>query len=175
MTTIVSAPGKVLLAGGYLVLDPTYSGLVVATSSRFYCIIRPAPVSPLPKASSPGRAKISVRAGQFPDQVSTWNYVVSGGKDGLEVVSEREGKNKFVEITLRNALKVVVESLAVERGMEEAAEEVVKRIEGGGSGLEVVVLADNDFYSQRESVSALLVIIFQRCVPVSILEKLMTS
>jgi phosphomevalonate kinase len=35
--TVVSAPGKVLVAGGYLVLDPAYSGLVIATSSRFYC------------------------------------------------------------------------------------------------------------------------------------------
>jgi hypothetical protein len=26
-----SCPGKVLLAGGYLVLDPSYSGLVIAT------------------------------------------------------------------------------------------------------------------------------------------------
>jgi phosphomevalonate kinase len=31
----VSAPGKVLLAGGYLVLDRAYSGLVLGTSARF--------------------------------------------------------------------------------------------------------------------------------------------
>ncbi|THH07989.1 hypothetical protein EW145_g3017 [Phellinidium pouzarii] len=33
--TVVSASGKVLLAGGYLVLDQKYSGTVVSTSSRF--------------------------------------------------------------------------------------------------------------------------------------------
>ncbi len=38
--TVVSASGKVLAAGGYLVLDPKYSGLVVSTSSRFYTCIR---------------------------------------------------------------------------------------------------------------------------------------
>jgi phosphomevalonate kinase len=37
--TVISAPGKVLLAGGYLVLDPKYSGLVIAASSRFYAAI----------------------------------------------------------------------------------------------------------------------------------------
>lgn len=35
-TSTVSAPGKVLLAGGYLVLDKQYSGLVIATDARFY-------------------------------------------------------------------------------------------------------------------------------------------
>lgn len=39
-TTVVSAPGKVLVAGGYLVLDPTYSGVVVSTSSRFYTVVK---------------------------------------------------------------------------------------------------------------------------------------
>lgn len=34
--SIVSAPGKVLLLGGYLVLDPDYFGLVVSVSARFY-------------------------------------------------------------------------------------------------------------------------------------------
>lgn len=40
MSLVVSAPGKVLIAGGYLVLDPKYSGIVVSTSSRFYTVIR---------------------------------------------------------------------------------------------------------------------------------------
>lgn len=32
----VSAPGKVLVTGGYLVLDPKYAGLVLASTARFY-------------------------------------------------------------------------------------------------------------------------------------------
>lgn len=34
--TLISCPAKVLVGGGYLVLDPSYTGSVVATSSRFY-------------------------------------------------------------------------------------------------------------------------------------------
>lgn len=34
--TCVSAPGKVLLVGGYLVLDEQYSGLVLSSTARFY-------------------------------------------------------------------------------------------------------------------------------------------
>jgi phosphomevalonate kinase len=35
----VSAPGKVLLAGGYLILDVAHKGLVIATTARFYCLL----------------------------------------------------------------------------------------------------------------------------------------
>lgn len=61
--TAVSAPGKVLLAGGYLVLDPAYSGIVVSTSSRFYTVIQ-----------SGHSTQISVRSPQFTD--AQWNYTV---------------------------------------------------------------------------------------------------
>ncbi|PWW62190.1 hypothetical protein C7212DRAFT_288078 [Tuber magnatum] len=38
MSVAVSAPGKVLLAGGYLVLDKNYSGLVFGLSARIHTI-----------------------------------------------------------------------------------------------------------------------------------------
>ena len=38
--TTCSAPGKILLAGGYLVLDPAYSGLVLSLSARIYATVR---------------------------------------------------------------------------------------------------------------------------------------
>lgn len=39
MPTAVSAPGKVLLAGGYLVLEREYTGLVFGLSARIHVII----------------------------------------------------------------------------------------------------------------------------------------
>jgi len=65
-TTVVSAPGKVLIAGGYLVLDPLYSGVVVSTSSRFYTTIE--------SARSPKPLTIRVRSPQF--QEAIWSYSV---------------------------------------------------------------------------------------------------
>lgn len=63
-TTVISSPGKVLAAGGYLVLDPAYSGVVISTSSRFYAVIQDL-----------GRAnELQVRSPQFIDAV--WNYKV---------------------------------------------------------------------------------------------------
>lgn len=38
---MVSAPGKVLITGAYLVLEQPHAGLVVSTSARFYAIVRP--------------------------------------------------------------------------------------------------------------------------------------
>lgn len=64
MTTCISAPGKVLLAGGYLVLDRAYSGVVISTSSRFYTTVRPAGV---------GRVnRILVQSPQFDS--ASWDY-----------------------------------------------------------------------------------------------------
>jgi phosphomevalonate kinase len=148
--TIVSAPGKVLLAGGYLVLDRDYSGLVVATSSRFYCVIDTSPSGPDSSLEIPS---ITVQAGQFPRDESTWSYRLQTGPQGgfaLEQVDKR--KNKFVEITLTKALEVVLESLIKVHG-EEAMSELEKRVRGDAAGMRIVVLADNDFYSQRDTVS----------------------
>jgi phosphomevalonate kinase len=61
---VISAPGKVLIAGGYLVLDPAYSGVVASTSSRFYTAIAPGNTS-----------RIIVRSPQFIN--ATWTYTWS--------------------------------------------------------------------------------------------------
>ena len=55
--TVISASGKVLLAGGYLVLDQKYSGVVVSTSSRFYTVID--------KLNNGREGEIAVRSPQF--------------------------------------------------------------------------------------------------------------
>ena len=65
-TTVVSAPGKVLIAGGYLVLDPAYPGTVVSTSSRFYTVIQ--------SQDFLSKNTIRVRSPQFLE--ATWSYSV---------------------------------------------------------------------------------------------------
>jgi phosphomevalonate kinase len=37
---VASAPGKVLIAGGYLVLERPNAGLVLSTTARFYAVVR---------------------------------------------------------------------------------------------------------------------------------------
>ena len=72
--TIVSASGKVLAAGGYLVLDQQYPGVVISTSSRFYTVIR---------AASGSANQIVVRSPQF--HQAEWKYSVVYHAAGIQV------------------------------------------------------------------------------------------
>ncbi|GMN73724.1 hypothetical protein TIFTF001_055374 [Ficus carica] len=38
---VASAPGKVLMTGGYLILERPNAGLVLSTNARFYAIVKP--------------------------------------------------------------------------------------------------------------------------------------
>lgn len=72
-TTVISSPGKVLAAGGYLVLDPAYSGVVISTSSRFYAVIQ-----------DRGAAnEIQVRSPQFIDAI--WDYAIDFEGEGIRI------------------------------------------------------------------------------------------
>jgi phosphomevalonate kinase len=141
-TTIVSAPGKVLLTGGYLVLDPAYSGLVIATSSRFYSIVRTQPSASTDTKSSP---KIVVEAPQFDDAV--WTYSVEPGQDDgimVQPIESNNGRNKFVEIALQKTISLI-QTMKRETGSSDIFEDI--------SQLNIVIVGDNDFYSQRRTVS----------------------
>ena len=62
-----SAPGKVLLAGGYLVLDRAYTGLVFGLDARIHVHVQNLPTSPGLMLS-----EIIVRSPQFQD--AEWRY-----------------------------------------------------------------------------------------------------
>jgi phosphomevalonate kinase len=74
--TVVSAPGKVLLAGGYLVLENAYPGTVVSTSSRFYSAIIP----------SDKPYNVFVRSPQFIN--AEWEYSVHIDDEKVKVEAE---------------------------------------------------------------------------------------
>ncbi|ELU42518.1 phosphomevalonate kinase [Rhizoctonia solani AG-1 IA] len=98
MATVVSAPGKVLIAGGYLVLDHRYPGLVVSTSSRFYTVVQPASRS----------EKIIVNSPQFENAI--WAYGVKLEGDGIriEVEDATGSKNRFVQNALEGTLAIAL-------------------------------------------------------------------
>jgi phosphomevalonate kinase len=76
--TVISSSGKVLLAGGYLVLDPLYPGLVISTSSRFFTVIQESASRVVP-------GQIHVRSPQFVE--ATWHYATRV-KDGRLLVEQ---------------------------------------------------------------------------------------
>ncbi|ETI21186.1 phosphomevalonate kinase [Cladophialophora carrionii CBS 160.54] len=161
----VSAPGKVLFAGGFLVLDRQHTGLVFGLNARIHAIARQRPSA---SSAEPARGDLNanehtglveVESPQFRD--ARWLYRVgfggflAGGNDAaavqVEQVRDREeagftaSGNKFVETTLRYVLTYVA------RGV----------VPGGNEGIwargpvKVTILADHDYYSQPANSGAL--------------------
>ncbi|KAJ7462321.1 ribosomal protein S5 domain 2-type protein [Mycena galericulata] len=132
--TVVSSPGKVLIAGGYLVLDRTFTGLVVSTSSRFYTVV---------KASSSEDNLITVRSPQFLS--ATWLYSAKLEPPVLvEALPTNATKNKFVHLALQSILSLACET--------KGATHVRSKL---SAGLDIAIVGDNDFYSQRAQLASL--------------------
>ncbi|CZR64995.1 related to phosphomevalonate kinase [Phialocephala subalpina] len=136
MSTAVSAPGKVFLAGGYLVLDRAYTALVFALSARVHVLVHDIDTS-----SGVDLAEIVVQSPQFRD--ATWNYGYHLAEDqgGVAVIQLQGGspaassKNSFVETALLYALTYISSVLP---------KTTIKPSK-------VTILADNDYYSNTSS------------------------
>lgn len=117
----VSAPGKILLAGGYLVLESPNVGVVIGVDKRFYTTAQKLEADAYDKG-----IHITVRSPQFD---SEWKYSWTG-KD-ITADNSNESSNMFVEKTLRVALLYLLRN--------------------GSSGeshkLDLTIRGDNDFYS----------------------------
>jgi phosphomevalonate kinase len=85
--TAVSAPGKVLLAGGYLVLDREYTGLVFALNARIHVHIRPLMVP----GSGAGISleEIIVKSPQFRNAVWEYGYRLTENGGGIQLFQLR--------------------------------------------------------------------------------------
>ena len=85
----VSAPGKVLLAGGYLVLDRAHTGLSFGLDARIHVLVR-----------GGGEAACQVRSPQFHDAV--WRYDWSKTQCIAEL---GEARNPFVKSAVEYAFQ----------------------------------------------------------------------
>ncbi|TVY41764.1 putative phosphomevalonate kinase, partial [Lachnellula occidentalis] len=137
MSTAVSAPGKVLLAGGYLVLDRAYTGLVFGLSARIHVLVHDIDTS-----SGVELSEIVVQSPQFLE--ATWNYGYhQNGDDGGVNVTQLQGnrntpssRNPFVETALLYALTYISTILPKSLSIRPAR---------------ITILADNDYYSHASS------------------------
>jgi phosphomevalonate kinase len=158
---IVSAPGKILLAGGYLVLEESNCGLVVAVNRRFYCQCD-AIVTPVEKeddasaaigeeesnSSSPTSTTttifITVQSPQFG---SEWHYTWDGTT--IQCDANNTSANTFIEKTLRVVLSYLaaVEKQSRPQQQKEHYSTQRRRTRTNMTHLQLKVAADNDFYS----------------------------
>ncbi|EJS44177.1 erg8p [Saccharomyces arboricola H-6] len=98
-----SAPGKALLAGGYLVLDPKYEALAIGLSSRMHAVAYP--YDSLQKLD---KFEVRVRSRQFKD--GEWRYQTSP-ETGFVPVSVSGSKNPFIEKVIANVFSYFQPSL----------------------------------------------------------------
>ncbi|TVY25443.1 putative phosphomevalonate kinase [Lachnellula hyalina] len=137
VSTAVSAPGKVLLAGGYLVLDRAYTGLVFGLSARIHVLVHDIDAS-----SGVELSEIVVQSPQFLE--ATWNYGYHlNGDDGGVNVTQLQGnhetpssRNPFVETALLYTLTYISTILPKSHTIRPA---------------KITILADNDYYSHSSS------------------------
>ncbi|KAK3670176.1 phosphomevalonate kinase [Recurvomyces mirabilis] len=127
----VSAPGKVLLAGGYLVLDREFTGLVFGLDARLHVIVQP-----IPTRNGVTLNEIVVQSPQFQDAVWEYGYRLTERDGGMKVTQLRVdadlklNSNTFVETTLSYALSY----------MSSMAKPTI-------TPASITILADNDYYS----------------------------
>ncbi|KAI1821766.1 ribosomal protein S5 domain 2-type protein [Xylaria intraflava] len=135
--TAVSAPGKVFLAGGYLVLDREYTALVFGLSARINIVAREIRTSPGIQLS-----EIVVDSPQFLEAQWRYGYHLAPDDGGFKLTQLQSGgridPNPFVEVTLSYALTYL-------------ANRASRRASHAFKPAQFTILADNDYYSQPHS------------------------
>jgi phosphomevalonate kinase len=76
----VSCPAKVLVAGGYLVLDRDYTGLVFGLDARIHTV-----VEPIQMRSGVTISEIVVKSPQFKEAIWEYGYRSQGQDAGISV------------------------------------------------------------------------------------------
>lgn len=77
---VVSAPGKVLLAGGYLVLDRAHTGLVFGLSARVYVHVKSTP-----SLIDTDPSLLVVRSPQFTNAEWRYDYSETADDGGIKL------------------------------------------------------------------------------------------
>ncbi|KAJ2552901.1 phosphomevalonate kinase [Coemansia sp. RSA 1933] len=146
--TLTSAPGKVLVVGGYLVLERNYSGLVVGTDASLYAAVQEQNIASSDVDSSAATKGVTILVVSPQFTSAWWKYVFNTESNKLEQTSSADGsKNGFVQVVLEVTLSLVSHYSA--DSLKYFSAQTLNEGQSAPKGLKVVLSADNDFYSQR--------------------------
>ncbi|XP_054775736.1 phosphomevalonate kinase, peroxisomal-like isoform X4 [Prosopis cineraria] len=140
MVVAASAPGKVLMTGGYLILERPNSGLVLSTNARFYAIVKP--LFEEPKSDSCAGAWTDVKL-TSPQLSREGMYKLDLENLTIQCVSSSETGNPFVEYAVQYS--VAAAQAAFDKNMKDLLLQ----------GLGITILGCNDFYSYRNQIEEL--------------------
>eukprot|EP01119_Soliformovum_irregulare_P007207 TRINITY_DN195_c1_g1_i1.p1 TRINITY_DN195_c1_g1~~TRINITY_DN195_c1_g1_i1.p1 ORF type:complete len:525 (-),score=77.57 TRINITY_DN195_c1_g1_i1:66-1640(-) len=128
-----SSPGKVLMTGGYMVLDRPNTGLVLTVNARMYCSV-------VPLGSDDQMDVIEVHSPQF-SMMASYDVIVESKWVTLRKRDINQKTNPYTERTIVFTLNFISRSVPNWRGQL-------------ARGLKISLVADNDFYSQRSQLEA---------------------
>lgn len=123
-TRAFSAPGKALLVGGYLVLDPKYKSYVVALSARMHAVVSA-------DKTNNDQTIVTVISSQFNND--TWSYVLEEN-DGYSPRSVDGKRNPFTENVIFNVFNYFQPELS------------------NGLDIRIEIFSDSGYHSQVGSV-----------------------
>nr|WNI02920.1 phosphomevalonate kinase [Prunus conradinae] len=140
---VASAPGKVLLTGGYLILERPNAGLVLSTNSRFFAIVKPLYHQLKPDSWAWGWTDVKLTSPQLSRESI---YKLSLKNLSLEYVSSSDSKNPFVEQAVQYC--VAAARATFDKNKKDSLEKLLLQ------GLDITILGSNDFYSYRNQIEA---------------------
>ncbi|KAJ1297927.1 hypothetical protein BS78_01G415800 [Paspalum vaginatum] len=144
MEVVASAPGKVLIAGGYLVLERPNAGLVLSTTARFYAVVHPLRVELPADLWAWAWTDVKVSSPQLSREAT---YKLSLKKSTLQLTSARESANPFVEQAIQFSV-AAAEATLTDKERKDALYKLLLQ------GLSITILGCNDFYSYRKQIEA---------------------
>lgn len=141
MAVVASAPGKVLMTGGYLVLERPNAGIVLSTNARFYAILKPLYDQIEPDNLTTEWMDLKVNSPQMSRDTT---YKMSLKDFTLQCPGE--SRNPFVEYAVQYSIAAAYATL-----------DKIKRNELHrllSQGMDITILGCNDFYSYRNQIEA---------------------
>lgn len=143
MEIVASAPGKVLMTGGYLVLERPNAGLVLSTNARFYAIVKPFHDDVTSGSWAWSWMDVKLTSPQLGRETA---YKLSVKNFTLQSVSSSDARNPFVE----QAVQYVI--AAAHAKFDQVKKDILqKRLL---QGLDITIMGANAFYSYRDQLEA---------------------
>ncbi|KAL3497915.1 hypothetical protein ACH5RR_040647 [Cinchona calisaya] len=141
MAVVASAPGKVLMTGGYLILERPNAGIVLSTNARFYAIVKPIYDEIKPESWAWAWTDVKLTSPQMSRETV---YKLSFQNLTFQPVSSSDSRNPFVEHAVQYA--VAAARAKFDKDQTDALHRLLLQ------GLDITILGCNEFYSYRNQI-----------------------
>ncbi|KAD4178551.1 hypothetical protein E3N88_27142 [Mikania micrantha] len=143
---IASAPGKVLITGGYLILERPNAGIVLSTNARFYAIVKPLYDELRPDSWAWSWTDLKLTSPQMSRETM---YKMSLKHFALQCTSRQvfEARNPFVEYAVQYAVAAAYSTF--DNNKKDLLHKLLLQ-----AGFDITILGSNDFYSYRNEIEA---------------------